>query len=129
MRILIHNLQAATVACLLAIPGQVLADHHEEATEASACTVRSSNDRVVILVCQAGLDHEALRSAGEAACANATDICNAWIWEDPEAAPERAPATDAGLDKDRVREAVAVWVNDSSRLMVLQKTPKQRPST
>lgn len=126
MRTPILVLQALLLAGLIQSPVQARADHHGEP---SACTVRSSNDRVAIVVCKPGLDHEALRMAGEAACAKATGICNAWIWEDGDAAPDEAPATDAGLDKDRVREAIAVWVHDSSRLMVLQKKVEAGPAT
>lgn len=117
-----------TMIAMFALAGSAPASADDHA-DAADCSVRSTNDRVAIVVCKPGLDHEALRTAGESACAGTTGICNAWIWDDAAAAPERAPATDAGLDKDRVREAVAVWVNDSSRLMVLQKKDEPRPAT
>lgn len=126
IRVLLIVLQASLIAGLAHVPSHLQAD---EPSGASDCTVRSSNQRVVIIVCRPGLDHEALRSAGESACAGAKGICNAWIWEDADIAPDVAPATDAGLDQDKVREAVAVWVHDSARLMVLQKQGEPRPSS
>ena len=113
----------ATV-CLLAMPVNAAADHHAESpgAETPDCSVQSSNGQVVILVCKPGLDQLALRTAGEAACEQATGICNAWFWEDADIAPETAPASDADLDKDKVREAIAVWVHDSARLMLLKKS-------
>lgn len=90
-------------------------------TELSDCNVRSASDNVVVIVCRPGLDPDAWRSAGTAACALDFGACNAWIWNDSAKAPEKAPATDIELSESQVRNAVAIWVSEEQHLVVLRK--------
>ncbi len=92
--------------------------------EPGPCEVRSHSQKVAILVCPPALDANGWRDAGRKACADSNGVCNAWIWNDGDLAPTTAPATDGQLDRDAVRNAVAVWVDDSQRLVRITKVEK-----
>jgi hypothetical protein len=84
------------------------------------CTIRSRSQRLVLLLCPAGLDREALQLAGENACKPRV-TCNAWIWDDAARMPAVAPATDAELPKHLTAQAVAVWAQDSKSLVIVRQ--------
>jgi hypothetical protein len=108
---------SVALTALLAWP--VLA-HAQPQKPAEECTVKSRSDAVVLLLCPPQADAELWRMAGEAACSTRA-ACNAWIWDDATKVPDKAPATDAELPKQRTAAAVAVWVNDSKSLMTLKR--------
>ncbi len=90
--------------------------------ENSECSIRDSSEKVVLVVCPAGLDQPEWRAAGTKACRSTTGICNAWIWDSQEKAPEKAPLMDGDMDIKNRGDAIAVWVNDAQRLMIIRKT-------
>ena len=90
------------------------------AADASNCTVQARGESVTILVCPPDLKPEDWRKAGEDACGEMI-TCNVWIWEDSNKAPTQAPKTDSDLTQEQIHAAVAVWVNDSKRMMLLRR--------
>ncbi len=84
------------------------------------CKVTARSQNLALVLCPTGLGREALQSAGEEACKMRVR-CNAWIWDDPARLPAAAPATDAELPKESTGHAVAVWVQDSKRLMSVRR--------
>lgn len=89
---------------------------------AGSCSVKSRSERVVIVVCPRGATQDVLRAAGVAACQGYTGSCNAWIWDDADKAPDKAPAVDADLPKATAGSARAVWLHDVQGLMEMRKT-------
>jgi len=102
---------AATILCL----GLGIAN-------AAECSVQARSEKVVLVLCPPGLDSEAWQKAGEGVCGAAVR-CNAWIWDDRKNVPATAPSTDAELQENEVRNAVAVWVNDAKTLVKVRKVP------
>ena len=47
--------------------------------------------------------------------------CLAWIWDDPEQAPETAPETSEGLGGAAIVSAVGVWVNDDRQFIAMEQ--------
>lgn len=115
----IYNNIGKVMVTLVALAGFALA-HAESGTASTGCSTRGDGDAVRILVCPAGLDQEAWRAAGREVCDDTTAVCNAWIWDDPDKAPRQAPVIDTDMSEEHTRHAIAVWVNDSQRLMVLR---------
>lgn len=93
---------------------------------ASQCGVVGESENLKLIVCPSGLDQEAWRIAGLNACASTGGICNAWIWDDVEKAPSEAPATDSEMSKDKTRQALAIWINDIKRLVLVDKVDKPK---
>ena len=87
-------------------------------TPATPCTIKTRNDRIVIMVCPQGLGRTEWQNAGKSAC-DATKRCRVWIWDDAGKAPDAAPASDEALSQKLAFAAVAVWVNDSESLILL----------
>ena len=110
--------------CMLACLAASLIGAANAGAQSGPCEVRSHSQKVAIVVCPAALDANGWRDAGRKACAGSNGVCNAWIWNDGELAPTTAPATDGELDRDVVRNAVAVWVDDSQRLIRITKVEK-----
>jgi hypothetical protein len=111
----------ALVLCFLAVGGGSAQAGSETSRSSSECTARGDVGSVTVLICPSGLSREALRDAGQEVCARAGEICNAWIWDHSDKAPKHPPATDSGLSKDQVRNAVAVWIKGAERLMILRR--------
>ena len=111
IRVGMVSVAAATILCL----GFGIAN-------AAECSVQARSDTVVLVLCPPGLDREAWRKAGEGACGAAVR-CNAWIWDDRENVPDTAPSTDAELQENDVRNAVAIWVNDAQTLVKVREVP------
>lgn len=88
--------------------------------ETPSCENKGSNGMVTLLLCPAGLDHDAWRNAGIQAC-EGREPCGAWIWEDASLVPGEAPERHDLLTPEQVRAAKAVWINDNGHLMVLEK--------
>lgn len=84
------------------------------------CSVRDRSDAVAVVVCRAGLTLEEWRQAAEAACADLR-ACSAWIWEDPDKAPLRAPKLATGFAKSSILSSVAIWDHDSRRMVLIEK--------
>jgi hypothetical protein len=95
--------------------------HAETAADPKECTIQDSSGAVIVLVCPPGLTQKEWQLAGQDACASINGICNVWIWDDYSKAPKKAPITDTDLNKEQVRNAIAVWANDVQRLMVLRQ--------
>ncbi len=95
----------------------------QEAIMAGKCAVRASSGTVVVLICANSAKPDTWREAGIQACKDRSE-CNAWVWDDAEKAPLKAPAKDAELPKSATAEAVAIWVNDSKSLVTLKKAAK-----
>lgn len=115
-----HHKAGKVIVTLVALAGFAAA-HAESGTASSECSTRGDGDAVRILVCPSGLDRDAWRAAGREVCDDAIAVCNAWIWDDPDKAPRQAPVTDTDMSEEHTRHAIAVWVNDSERLMVLRQ--------
>ena len=94
------------------------------AADVSECAVTEQSDDVILVICPPDLTQDDWKIAGENACSSNAGICNVWIWDDVEKAPQEAPVTDSDMNKDKVREALAVWVNDANRLIILGKVDK-----
>lgn len=84
------------------------------------CEIKGSNGMVTMLQCPEGLDAAAYAEEGRIACEGRAP-CGAWIWIDEAAIPEVAPVSHDKLPKESIREAVAIWVNDNSELMMFEK--------
>lgn len=91
------------------------------AADAPKCSTRSHSHNIAIIVCPPDLGTSRLHDAGVQACASVDGVCNAWIWANSELAPQTAPKNDQGLDREAVKNAVAVWVDKAQRLIVLRK--------
>ncbi|MFT3803242.1 MAG: hypothetical protein QM766_18770 [Burkholderiaceae bacterium] len=89
----------------------------------SACELVDRNDGVALLVCPHGLDNEALRQAGTAAC-HSSQQCKAWVWNDRSKVPDKAPVRDADIPESSRRYAAAIWVNESQGLITLRRLSK-----
>ncbi len=111
----------AFVLCFLAVSGGGAQAESKASRSPSECTARGDVGSVTVLICPSGLSREALRDAGQEVCARAGEICNAWIWDHADNAPKHPPATDSGLSKEQVRNAVAVWIKGAERLMTLRR--------
>ena len=109
-------LLAAAAVCFLAGADAARA-------EQSDCQVRRGGGNVIVLICPTSFKTDALSVAGKKACGDTT-LCNAWIWDDPAKAPAAAPFSDSGLTEAQAADAVAVWINDSQRMMVIRKAAK-----
>ena len=103
----------------VSLSGPAVSD--EESDLAADCSIRASGGEVAVIVCPPGSHAKVWRAAGRKACAASRGICNAWIWEDADKAPLEAPLTDSDLPEAQVKAAVAVWINDSERMMLLRK--------
>ena len=74
----------------------------------------------MIVVCMPGLDQATWHRVGKETCGTLAQ-CNVWIWNDADKAPEKAPEKDTDLTKEQVRDAVAVWINDTGQMMLLHR--------
>lgn len=110
---------AMTSLAVAAVVGAI-SPSSSSAASPSTCAVKSSNDRLVLMHCPAGLQEKDWIEAAKTACTPGKP-CNVWIWEDASKIPPTAPKTDAELPKNATSAAVAVWVNDSSSLMKLRQ--------
>jgi len=84
----------------------------------SECLVRDQNELVTVVICPTGLSQLEWHDAGVAAC-GARKPCAAWIWDDPEKAPEVAPPTPTELSREEITDAVAIWVNETANLITI----------
>jgi len=84
----------------------------------SECLVRDHNELVTVVICPTGLSQLEWHDAGVAAC-GARKPCAAWIWDDPEKAPEVAPPTPTELSREEITDAVAIWVNETANLITI----------
>ena len=75
---------------------------------------------VTMLLCPAELEAEAYAAAGQDACGSRMP-CGAWIWIDEAAIPAEAPGSHDELPRSSVQSAVAVWVNEKSELILLER--------
>lgn len=106
----------ASLACgLLLFPISVSSQAKPE-----DCEIKGTNEMVTAVLCPVGLDQVALQKAGTLACGERTP-CGAWIWEDESAIPETIPNAHDLLPQSSVRAAKAVWMNEVSQLIILEK--------
>lgn len=105
---------------LLGVASHAVAADSELLTKLG-CTVPDRSDKVALVLCPSTVTGDALAKVGEAACPGKGVRCNAWVWHDSNAVPKKAPDKDENLPKTQTAKAVAVWVNDSERLISLRK--------
>ena len=74
----------------------------------------------MVVVCPPGLEREVWHQVGKETCGSLAR-CNVWIWDDANKAPEKAPENDADLTKAQVKNAVAVWANDTGQMIILRR--------
>ena len=86
----------------------------------NTCEAKGTNGMVTLVLCPPGLDQEAWKAAGEAACGTRKP-CGAWIWDEVSNVPLITPDSHDKLPKNAVRSAKAIWVNEQESLMVLDK--------
>ena len=84
----------------------------------SECLVRDQNELVTVVICPAGLSQLEWHDAGVTAC-GARKPCAAWIWDDPQKAPEVAPPTPTELSRDEIVSSVAIWDNETGKLIMI----------
>ena len=92
----------------------------EVASGPADCTVRDTTGMITLVICPEGLRAADLQLAGQAAC-DGREPCLAWIWDDPELAPEVAPETSEGLGGEALAAALAVWVQDDRQLISMEQ--------
>ncbi|MFD3189868.1 hypothetical protein ACFMPD_06275 [Sedimentitalea sp. HM32M-2] len=85
-----------------------------------ACEARGTNGMVTVVLCPAGLDKAAWQEAGKSACGDRKP-CGAWLWDDAANLPVDIPDSHDKLPGDSVRSALAIWINEQDRLMVIEK--------
>ncbi|MEX0339050.1 MAG: hypothetical protein AB3N11_08435 [Arenibacterium sp.] len=86
----------------------------------TTCEPKGTNGMVTLVLCPPGLDQEAWKAAGEAAC-GLRRPCGAWIWDERTNVPVVVPDSHDKLPKEAVRTAKAIWVNEQKSLMVIDK--------
>jgi hypothetical protein len=79
------------------------------------CEFRGRQAGAAVVVCPPGLDDDALRRAGRAACRGERN-CTAWFWEDPALAPEAPPTPERPMSEAQADAAVAVYIAELDRL-------------
>ncbi len=87
------------------------------------CEARGHNGMVTLVLCPSGLDQDAWKDAGVAACGDRLP-CGAWIWQDEAAMPTEAPDAHDKLAPEQVRSAVAIWVSEAEKLLILDEGKK-----
>ncbi|MGB5559137.1 MAG: hypothetical protein WBN04_14145 [Paracoccaceae bacterium] len=114
------------IACIVAVLGAGMIsgpvgaqDSGADAAAESQCTVGDTNGMVTLVLCPPGLDQEALKTAGEAACGERMP-CGAWIWVDEAKMPEVAPDSHDKLTQEQITAAAAIWVNEAKQLITLE---------
>jgi hypothetical protein len=91
--------------------------------ELAPCTIRDRGKAVVVVLCPQGQSQDKWKEAGEVAC-NGIRPCSAWIWDDPDKAPQKAPAIASGIPKDNILASIAIWDNDAKQLVMINKESK-----
>ncbi len=118
-----YSLLVPLLPVLLVAPA--LGANRQETSMPSACAVTDRSRQVRVLICDPGQNREVWQVAGATACAGET-LCNAWIWDDRDRAPAKAPRVDAGLTAAQSRSAVAVWINDSGQLVIIKAAKRRK---
>jgi hypothetical protein len=98
-------------ALALALPSTALAQ---------ACEMKGQNGMVTLVLCPAGLSPEAIAEEGKRICGD-TMPCGAWVWTDAADVPAEAPDSHEKLTQAQITSAVAVWMNETGQLVVLEK--------
>jgi hypothetical protein len=91
--------------------------------DVSQCVVSDMTDYTAVVVCPKGLDQKSLRDAGVNACGDKLP-CAAWIWDDPEKAPETAPSTPEKFTKDQVTSTLGIWISEKKQLIMISKVAR-----
>lgn len=86
----------------------------------NTCEAKGTNGMVTLVLCPPGLDQDAWKAAGEAAC-GLRKPCGAWIWDEATKVPVFVPDRHDKLPKEAVQSAKAIWVNEQQSLMVIDK--------
>lgn len=95
----------------------VLSQFSKSSAQKSPCYSRGRVALAAVVICPAGLSDGEWRAAGKHACRDQR-ACNAWIWDDPNAAPSSPPTFGTPMTDAQVDAAVAVWVNKAQSLRV-----------
>ncbi|MEX0281144.1 MAG: hypothetical protein AB3N13_08145 [Arenibacterium sp.] len=90
------------------------------AQDDTTCETKGANGMVAVVLCPPGLDQDAWKAAGEAACGQRRP-CGAWIWDDTKNVPVLVPDSHDKLPQNAVRSAKAIWVSEQQSLMVIEK--------
>lgn len=119
------RISTVLVASVLALP--VHAQTSEDVTGIPyelQCEDKGTNGMVTLLLCPEGLSQEEFAQEGRAACGGRKP-CGAWIWVDLAAVPAEAPDSHDKLPQAAVASAVAIWVNETQQLVVLERAQKE----
>ena len=112
--------QLTRIVCLFTL-GLVAFTFTPVASAESGCLVRDTNELVTVVICPSGLEQGDWQKAGVEACGNRKP-CAAWIWDDASKAPEVTPPTPTDLSRAEIVSAVAIWVNETSQLIMISST-------
>jgi hypothetical protein len=80
------------------------------------CSVKARSTQLIVLICTPDAGDQVWRVRSQAACADQSR-CNVWIWDQPAKAPEFAPWSEVQISQLHANAAVAVWINESQRLI------------
>lgn len=95
------------------------ADEEAALRAAESCTWQHPGGQLATVLCTEGLEQVVWVAAGKAACADHT-LCAAWIYQTSEGMPNPVPMTFDGLTQQNVISAVAVWIAESSNLVLIE---------
>ena len=102
---------------LLASALTLLLQAQREASAGPRCENLGGGHLSAVVICPPGLGEAQLRAAGEAACAGLA-TCHAWIWDDPDAAPNEPISRSSPMTGAQFDSAVALWVSYTQTLYV-----------
>ena len=107
------SLLAPVGVLMAAVPAMAQEDY------TPVCEGKGTNGMVSMLLCPDGLSEDHLANEGRAICAERKP-CGAWVWTDAAFVPLEAPDAHDKLPKESVKNALAIWVNESEQLISLK---------
>jgi len=87
----------------------------------SECSVLPDGQKNKVVICPPGLDMNAFRQAGMAAC-HFTAGCTAYIWDDADKAPAKSPGPGEKISTEHAAHLSAIWLNDAKEMMLVKRT-------
>lgn len=115
MHLHLSPIALAAAAAFFALPALA-----EEAPATGQCRTVATNGMVAAVLCPKGQTLEQWKAAGIAACGDRKP-CGAWIWDDADAVPAALPAKHEELGADAVRRAKSIWINETGKMVILEK--------
>lgn len=92
-----------------------------DADYVARCEMKGHNGMVTFVLCPEVLSSEDFRNEGIVACEGRMP-CGAWFWTDAALVAEDVPDSHDKLSQEQVTSAAAIWVNETERLVVLNKS-------